>query len=157
MVIFKFRIHMEDQDLTVYRDVEIIPTQTIYELHLAILEAYSFNNLFEAEFYESDEDWYTYKSYPISTNLTDSANQIRIKDIVKSPHQHLVYVYDPDKVWNFNIELIQIYPRVEESSNYPKCVKKIGIAPAQYTPAELAEMGNSKNQLNILKIKSSIR
>ncbi len=56
MAILRFRIYLEEDD-SVYRDVAIRHSQSFFELHLAILKAFEFDNKHEATFYRSNDNW----------------------------------------------------------------------------------------------------
>ena len=46
-------------------------------------------------------------------------------------HQKFVYVYDPNVMWTFLVELIKILPD-DAKISYPRIAKKVDDAPKQY-------------------------
>jgi hypothetical protein len=138
-MIFRFRITYEDHE-EVYRDIDIRPTQSFEELHLAIQQAIAFDNSKSAKFYMSDDYWRKEAEITIVNAgekkiKTDGTKRKSISEFVIAPHQKFVYVFDPEKEWTFNMELIKILP--DDKKEYPVCIKTSGIAPKQYKVVNL--------------------
>ena len=155
---FKFRVQIESEYYTVYRDIQILTEQSLYELHLAILDAYDFDHLYQAELFTSDEMWRTYQRF-ISDDFEPKVplfNNTLLNQLIAIPYQRLRYHYDPNKMWVFFITLIEI-GTANPQKTYPLCCFKHGIAPAQYTPTEIAQIKSLKSAKDILKIKAAIR
>jgi hypothetical protein len=55
-----------------------------------------------------------------------------VSALVATPDQKFVYVYDPAKQWTFLVELIGVSKDENPRITYPHCVRKEGVAPAQY-------------------------
>jgi hypothetical protein len=138
MAILKFRVYWEDDD-SIYRDVVIKHTQNFEELHQSILKAYEFDSKHKATFYRSNDNWlrgreislakyddHTYKAEPLIMAETAMGTEIR------DPNQKFIYVYDFNKFWTFKVELISVDKEENKKLTYPACVRKEGIAPAQY-------------------------
>ncbi len=136
MTIYKFRITFEDYD-DVVREVEIKPTQTFRELHDAIHQSIGFKSEYASSFYMSNDQWH--KGKEITYTLTDkkkeqgavAMDKARICDFIEDPHQKIYYIFDFDKPWMFQIQLISLLdgkPGVE----YPIGIKKSGEAPKQF-------------------------
>lgn len=130
-MIYKFRIQFEDYD-DVYRDIDILTTQTFDDLKTAILNSIGFDHIHEGTFYVSDDLWR--KGRDLSKKKDGSpANLAKrvICDFVDAPHQRFLFVYDLNVQWSFLIELIKI-SQPESKNSYPLCVKTSGVAPKQY-------------------------
>lgn len=138
MAILRFRIYWEEDD-SVYRDVVIRHSQTFAELHQCILKSFEFDNKHKATFYRSNDNWlrgreislekyddHAYKVDPLI--MAETALGTEIKD----PNQKFVYVYDFNKVWTFQVELIQVDKEENKKLEYPACIRTEGIAPSQY-------------------------
>lgn len=130
-MIYKFRIQFEDFD-DVYRDIDILTTQTFEDFKIAILNSIGFDQVHECTFYVSDDLWR--KGRDLSKKKDGSpANFSKrvICDFVDAPHQRFLFVYDLNIQWTFLIELIKI-TQPESKNSYPICIKSLGIAPKQY-------------------------
>lgn len=137
MAIYRFRVTFEDFD-DVSRDIEIRPTQTFDDLHIAIQEAIGFDASQPASFYLSDVNWKKGKEIT-SRTLADEENgkisvmaKSRLCDLISDPHQKILYLFDPANTWSFYIELVKILPKEELIAAYPRCVREINEAPKQY-------------------------
>lgn len=143
MAIYRFRVTFEDYD-DVSRDIEIRPTQTFDDLHIAIQEAIGFDASKAASFFISDAYWkkgkeissHTDPNYDPSRNTISSAS--RLCDVIIDPHQKLLYQFDPENVWSFYVELVKIIPKEELVAVYPRCVKEVNEAPKQYGNSTIA-------------------
>lgn len=138
MAILRFRIYWEEDD-SVYRDVVIRHSQTFADLHQCILKSFEFDNKHKATFYRSNDNWlrgreislekyddHAYKVDPLIMSETALGTEI------KDPNQKFVYVYDFNKVWTFQVELIQVDKEENKKLEYPACIRTEGIAPSQY-------------------------
>jgi len=150
MAILKFRVYWEDDEST-YRDICIRHTQTFYDLHLAILKSFDFDNKHKATFYRSNDNWQ--KGREISLEKYDKIYrvdplimaEVSIGSEVKNPNQKFVYEYDFNKNWHFMLELINVEKDENVKITYPACVRSEGLAPSQYgtkglVDSRLAEM-----------------
>ncbi len=150
MAILRFRIYWEEDEST-YRDVAIKHTQTFFDLHLAILKSFEFDNKHKATFYRSNDHWQ--RGREISLEKYDKeykAEPLIMADIsigseIKDPNQKFIYEYDFNKNWHFMVELITVDKEENSKMVYPACVRTEGIAPSQYgtkglVDSRLAEM-----------------
>lgn len=138
MALLKFRIFPEEED-SIYRDVIIKHSQTFYDLHNVILEAYSFDKKHQATFYRSNDDWKRgreislkkydkeYRAEPLLMQLTKIAGEIF------DTSQKFIYEYDFSKNWVFYVVLISIIKDEDSSENYPFVSRIEGVGPQQYT------------------------
>ncbi|HTF30949.1 MAG TPA: hypothetical protein VK625_18970 [Flavitalea sp.] len=137
MAILKFRIYFEEDD-SIYRDVVIKHTQTFLQLHQAILKAYEFDSKHQATFARSNDHWVRgreislevydrpYKAPPLIMEQTTIGSEIR------DPNQKFIYLYDFNRNWHFQVELIGVSKEENAKSDYPAVIKTEGIAPSQY-------------------------
>lgn len=136
MTIYKFRITFEDYD-DIVREIEVKPTQTFLELHEAIHQNIGFKSDYPSSFYMSNDQWL--KLREITNTLTDrkkaqgaaEMSKARICDFIEDPHQKIYYIFDFDKPWTFQIELIAI-SEGKAGIEYPILTKKTGDAPKQF-------------------------
>lgn len=143
MAIYRFRVTFEDFD-DVSRDIEIRPTQTFEDLHIAIQESIGFDASKFTSFFLSDINWKKGREITSRPLNEDESSRIsvlsksRLCDIIIDPHQKLLYSFDPTNPWSFYVELIKILPKEEMIATYPRCVREINEAPKQYGGATVA-------------------
>ncbi len=137
MAILKFRIYFEEDD-SVYRDIAIKHTQTFYDLHLAILKAFEFDNKHGATFYRSNDNWQ--KGREISLEQYNKAYKVppllmadtTIGSEIRDPNQKFIYIYDFTKSWSFLVELFNVSKEENAKLAYPATIRTEGIGPSQY-------------------------
>jgi hypothetical protein len=137
MAILRFRVYFEEDD-SIYRDIAVRHTQTFFDLHLAILKAFEFDNKHGATFYRSNDNWQRgreislevydkpYKAAPLLMKDTTIGSEIR------DPNQKFVYLYDLQKAWSFLVALINVTKEENTKLTYPALVRTEGIPPSQY-------------------------
>jgi Plasmid pRiA4b ORF-3-like protein len=137
MAILRFRVYFEEDD-SVYRDIAVRHTQTFFDLHLAILKAFEFDNKHAATFYRSNDNWQRgreislevydkqYKAAPLLMKDTTIGSEIR------DPNQKFIYQYDFQKNWSFLVALINVTKEENAKLTYPALVRTEGIPPSQY-------------------------
>lgn len=146
-MVYRFKVTYEDHE-DVFRYIEIRSSQSFLELHTAILQSIGFDNSKSATFYMSDDYWRKEAEISVENTSDEKAKKSKpkksdepqkkktIADHIENPHQHFVYVFDPEKEWTFLLELLKIVPE-EKDAIYPQCVKTIGASPKQYKPTTL--------------------
>ena len=134
MAVYKLRVTFEEFE-DVYRDIEIRPSQTFFDLHHAILQSISFDTKHAASFFVSDEYWRKNDEITLlEEDLEDGVKlmkKVKISSTVVQPNQRYVYLYDKQALWSFLIEMIKLVPE-DQTASYPRCVKSVGQAPKQY-------------------------
>jgi hypothetical protein len=145
MAVYRFRISFEDVE-DVYREIDIQGKQNFEQFHRTIQEAIGFDNLKDASFFMSDDYWRKGQEIALNPPQHDDddddyrrpakahpkkMSESRIAGFIDDPHQHILYVYDPQVRWVIHIELMRI---VDEDLKvmYPKTTKSVGAAPKQY-------------------------
>lgn len=137
MAILKFRVYFEEDD-SIYRDIVIKHNQTFFDLHLAILKAFEFDNKHQATFYRSNDNWA--RGREISVEQYDRAYKVPplimsetvISSEIRNPNEKFIYAYDFVKGWTFLIELINVSKEESSKITYPSVARSEGIAPSQY-------------------------
>lgn len=136
MPLFKFRVYWEDDD-NIYRDIVLKTGQTFLAFHESILTAFEFDKKHKASFFQSNDNWNRGREIAsdVLVNKKDAPALAMIKTpvsaLVEKPDEKFVYTYDPAKKWTFLVELIGIDKDDDGKKEYPLCVKKEGVAPAQ--------------------------
>lgn len=132
MNVFKFRVLVDASD-DVFRDIEILSSQTLQDLYDSILTAFDFNGGVMASFYMSDENWekgqeYTLLDMSEKGNAKNTMAKAILNDIVEEENQKMILVHDFMRMWCFYVELLEEKPGLK-NVNYPKIVMKFGDAP----------------------------
>src|ERR1043165_7591994 len=135
MAAYRFKVYLEDND-DVYRDIDILASQTFDQFHNIIQEAFKFDAKHAAAFFVSDDYWR--KGQEITLRKEDLPldeeeirknvdpkklmADVKIASFIEAPHQRFVYVFDPNVQWTFLIEMIRIAEETRKTT-YPSIVK----------------------------------
>lgn len=136
MSIFKFRVIINTEE-DVFRDVEIETNDTFESFHKAILSAFDFDEGEMASFYLSDETWSQGEEVTLMEmheggqgTKTKSMSDVKLAELLSSPDDKLVYVYDFLRMWSFYVELVEV-KKAAPSTIYPRVTLVYGDAPDQ--------------------------
>lgn len=159
MAIYKFKIFVEDNE-DIYREIEILSSQTFEDFHSIIQDAFKFDRKHSASFFVSDDYWR--KDQEITLRKEDlelDEDEIRLKvapkklmsatkiaKFIESPRQRFLYVFDPSVKWTFCIELMKILPDNPKGS-FPAIVRSIGNPPKQYKQTQMTKGELTPDQL----------
>jgi len=159
MAIYKFKIFVEDNE-DIYREIEILSSQTFEEFHTIVQDAFKFDKKHAASFFISDDYWR--KDQEITLRKEDlelDEDEIKLKvapkklmsgtkiaKFIESPRQRFLYVFDPAVKWTFCIELMKILPD-NPKGVFPAIVKSIGNPPKQYKQIQMAKGELTPDQL----------
>ena len=145
MAVLKFRVYLEEDD-TVYRDIVILHQQSFFELHLAILKSFEFDQQHAATFYRSNDNWARGREISLARYEKDYRvepllmAEVPIGTEIKDTNQKFVYEYDFNKHWIFLVELINVSKDMNNRLTYPAISRTEGIGPQQYGAKSL--LGN---------------
>jgi len=133
-MVYRFRVILDnDSDEDVFRDLEILETDTFEDLHNIINQSFGFDGSEMASFYVSDDTWNQGEEISLF-DVSDSDNDVKlmnetiIKDIVHEAQTKLIYVYDFFNMWTFYVELAEIVDYVE-GLDYPNLMFVHGQVP----------------------------
>lgn len=159
MAVYKFKIVVEDNE-DIYREIEILSSQTFEDFHSIIQDAFKFDRKHSASFFVSDDYWRKDQEVTLKKeDLELDADEIKlgvspkklmsatkIAKYIDSPRQRFVYVFDPAVKWTFCIELMKILPDNPKGS-FPAIVKSIGNPPKQYKQTQMTKGEMTPDQL----------
>lgn len=159
MAVYKFKIFIEDNE-DIYREIEILSSQTFEDFHSVIQDAFKFDRKHSASFFVSDDYWrkdqeITLRKEDLELDEDEIKQQVspkklmsatKIAKFIESPRQRFVYVFDPAVKWTFCIELMKILPDNPKGS-FPAIVRSIGNPPKQYKQTQMAKGELSPDQL----------
>lgn len=132
MNVFKFRVLVDSTD-DVFRDIEILPSQTLQDLYDTILLAFEFSGGVMASFYASNDEWERGQEYNL-LDMSEKGNdknimsKVVLNDIVEEENQKFLLVHDFMRMWCFYVELIEEKPAIK-GTDYPRVVMKFGDSP----------------------------
>lgn len=134
MAVYKFRLSFEDYE-DIHRDIEIKSSQTLVDFHEIILQSIGFDSKHAASFFVSDDFWrkgqeITLLQEDIEPGVKLMKN-VKISSVIERPNQRLIYLYDKQALWSFQLELIKLVSE-DATAKYPRCIKSTGQAPKQY-------------------------
>ena len=137
MSLLKFNISW-DEDNATFRDVEVLTSQSFYELHQCIKTNFQFAEKMEASFFMTDDLVIKGKeiSSTVEKNLRDapalSMRKTPIGALMNDPHQRFMYECVHPKNWMLNLEVISLTEFNGDESKYPRCTKSEGVSPSQF-------------------------
>lgn len=120
----------------VFRDIDMLSNATFEEFHIAIQEAFNFDNSQMASFYESDDTWERGDEIMLMDMSMDEKQQVRLmkdvqlKDILKEAEDKMLYIFDFLVMWTFFVEVVSLGTKDEDTS-YPAILLSVGDAPSQ--------------------------
>lgn len=135
MALYRFKICFEEDD-EVVRVLELKSSQTIEDFHFAILKSIDFDSKHNALLYISDDYWKKYDKYIFlpeeGMEEVTMFSAKKLSSLINDPHQKLLYVYDLNEQWVFQIELVGISMNEDPKKEYPHLVRSENKAPKQY-------------------------
>jgi hypothetical protein len=137
MSLLKIKACWEEDDTT-YRTIEMLSTQTFFELHTCIKKSFELPADMEASIFISNDRWTKEKeiSSVVEKNLRDapalSMKKTPIAALINDPHQKFLYESVHLKKWTFLIEIIMLSPIPTLQKDYPICIDSEGISPSQF-------------------------
>jgi hypothetical protein len=96
----------------VIRDIAILKTETLEDVHNALVNAFDFEGNEMAAFYKSDNDWQQGEEFPLfdmsdGSEAKTQMGEIIVENILSDKNDKLIYVYDFFNMWTFYVELIE--------------------------------------------------
>jgi hypothetical protein len=135
----------------IFRDIEINGNATFEELHVAIQDAFGFDNTQMASFYESDNNWERGEEIMLmdmSMNPNEPSKLMRdtlVAEILTEAEQKMLYIFDFMLMWTFFVEVVSV-EKMDDSKAYPAVLLSVGDAPDQYSKAPEDLFGAMKSE-----------
>ncbi len=123
-------------DNNVFRDIEMLSNATFEDFHIAIQNAFNFDNSQMASFYESDDTWERGNEIMLMDMSMDEKQKVRLmkdlqlKDILTKSENKMLYIFDFLVMWTFFVEVVSLGTK-EAETNYPAILLSVGDAPSQ--------------------------
>ncbi|MDN3593368.1 IS1096 element passenger TnpR family protein [Zunongwangia endophytica] len=150
-MVYRFRVILDTAE-DVFRDIEILKTDTLEDLHNTIVQAFGFDGSEMASFYLSDEEWNQGEEiHQFDMSGGDDSirlmNETTLDSVVSEEQTKLLYVYDFFNMWTFMVELAQI-AEIEEGRDYPNLMFVHGQIPSNAPDKEFKAEGDPEADEN---------
>jgi hypothetical protein len=133
-MVYKFRVILDTEE-DIFRDIAILKTDTLEDLHNAIVNAFGFDGMEVASFYTCDDKWNQDVEIPMfdvgeieGENKTMSGYQL--DSILDTENTKIIYVYDFLNMWTFLVELAAV-EEITAGNVYPETLFSYGEMPAE--------------------------
>lgn len=132
-MVYKFRVILDAEE-DIFRDIAIEDTDTLEDLHNAIVNGFGFDGMEAASFYTSDEDWSQGDEIPLFDTGDVPGEQrtmaeFTLSETLDRENNKIIYVYDFLNMWTFFVELAAIV-EPESGVAYPELLFAHGEMPA---------------------------
>ena len=133
MAIYKFKVTFEDFD-DVVQEIDIKSNQTFLDLHRAIHKTTGYDADKSSSFYVSADNWLKGDEIAYLPNDRKKDQVVlmensKLSGFIEDPHQKFYYVYNFERSYEFQVELIKIILESNPNIEYPYLAKSVGIAP----------------------------
>jgi hypothetical protein len=117
----------------IWRKIDIRGSQTLHNLHKAIVSAFRREDDHLYSFYMSNKIWDASSEYGIRVagSTCRDAKKARIDSLGLTPRGRFLYLFDFGDQWEHPITLLKIREETPQG-NYPRIVERKGKAPPQY-------------------------
>jgi hypothetical protein len=131
-MVYKFRVILDAED-DVFRDIAILDSDTLEDLHNAIFNAFGFDGMEVASFYTCDATWNQDEEIPMFDTgdvigEQKTMSDYQLSEILDAENTKIIYVYDFINMWTFLVELASI-EELEVGIIYPNLLFSHGEMP----------------------------
>jgi len=131
--IFKIKLKY---DRRVWREIEVLGSHTLDDLHMTIQEAFDFDaaptHLYS--FFMSGKAWDRHSEICHPDADGHPATRVKIEPLNLKPKQKFLYLFDYGDEWQFEVEFLK--EGTYEKAVYPRIIDSRGKAPEQYPDCE---------------------
>ena len=111
-MVYKFRVILDTEE-DIFRDIAILDTDTLEDLHNTISNAFGFDGSEMASFYTCDDKWNQEDEIPLFDTGDVEGEQSTmqdfvLKDILDQEQTKIIYVYDFLNMFTFFVELAAV-------------------------------------------------
>ena len=128
-----------------YRDIELPSSGSLEDLAAAIVNAFGFDfdhafgfysNL-KGDYYRSEERYELFADLGQADEGVRGVRRTKLSAAFPAPGKTMLFLFDYGDEWRFKVELIGLGRK--EKAVYPRVLKRVGEAPAQYPDLEEGE------------------
>ena len=125
-----------------YRDIELPSSGSLEDLAAAIVSAFGFDfdhafgfysNL-KGDYYRSEERYELFADLGQADEGVRGVRRTKLSAAFPAPGKKMLFLFDYGDEWRFKVELIGLGRK--EKAVYPRVLKRVGEAPAQYPGLE---------------------
>jgi len=121
-MVYKFRVILDTEE-DIFRDIAILNTDTLEDLHNTINNAFGFDGSEIASFYTCDDKWNQNDEIPLfdtgdTPGLQSTMRDFVLQDVLHQEQTKIIYVYDFLNMFTFFVELGAI-EEVQTGETYP--------------------------------------
>lgn len=121
-MVYKFRVILDTEE-DIFRDIAILDTDTLEDLHNTISNAFGFDGSEMASFYTCDDKWNQEDEIPLFDTGDVPGEQSTMQDfvlknILDEDQTKIIYVYDFLNMFTFFVELAAVEEQ-EAGETYP--------------------------------------
>ena len=134
IMVYKFRVILDAEE-DVLRDIAIRDTDTLEDLHNAIINAFGFDGMEGGSFFTCDDKWNQEEEISLF-DMGDvpgeqkTMNDFQLSDLLYEEQTKILYIYDPFVNWTFFVELAAMEQDDEtEEKELPALLFSHGILP----------------------------
>lgn len=131
MAIYKFRVFYEEDD-NIYRDIEMKPVQTFFDLQQGIIKSYNLADESQSYLFQSNDNWKKGKAMPLQNPHQKKGNELAVLQVgnyIDDPHQHFIFEFNGKQEFVFLIELLSLLPTDDKKKEYPFISRSVGPSP----------------------------
>ena len=115
----------------IWRRIEVAADHTLYELHMAIQDAFEFANDNLYSFFLDGERWSRERFSSSDDDEGPYVTEVRIGELGLAPGQNVLYLFDYGDEWWFKLVVEDIRTHGRKPRE-PRIIGKKGEAPEQY-------------------------
>ena len=146
MDVYVFKVKL-GYDKRVWRRIELLGSQTLHDLSLAIVRSFDFYDWHLYSFFMSGRAWDSSTEFVSPDYFLDSgpcepggdekrnADEALISSLGLEPKQRFLYLFDYGDDWRFEVQFLGRVAS-EEGVDYPRITKRRGESPPQYPEDE---------------------
>ena len=131
-MVYRFRVVLDTVE-DVFRDIEVLKTNTLEDLHNSITQSFGFDGTEMASFYVSDDEWEQGEEI-VLFDVSEGHNPVRMMNetvldsVFSERRTKMIYVYDFFSMWTFYVELAHVSVEVD-GVDYPNLMFVHGQLP----------------------------
>lgn len=134
MKTYKVKVQYEAKDDSeIFREIVVAEGQNLEQVHKSIVKSFDFDGDEMASFYKADENWEKGQEFSLEDMGEDGEDIVpmkkaKVEEVLSTPGDRLVYIYDFIKMSTFLIELEEVGKKAE-GKKYPLVVNSVGEIP----------------------------
>ena len=117
-----------------YRDLELPSGGSLEDLAAAIVNAFGFYGSLGHRYHDAEERYELFADLGQADEGVRGVRRTKLSAAFPAPGKKMLFLFDYGDEWRFKVELIGLGRK--EKAVYPRVLKRVGEAPAQYPGLE---------------------